>query len=129
MSNFHRRTAVRVVAIAAILFGVLTAIVGTRALLGAGPGYVIYLPLLRFNTIMGFAYVAVGVVAWRDLKLGVYGAAAIAVLNLVALAFVIHLYTPNGSIAMESLRAMTFRTGVWLVFFAGLAWANRGRLK
>jgi hypothetical protein len=123
--HLQGRRAVQAVAIAAAIFGVATAIVGTRALLGAGPGYVIYLPLLRFNAIMGLAYLAVGVIAWRHLKLAVYGAAAICVLNLLALAFIAYLYTPGGPIAKESLQAMAFRTVVWVVFFLVLAWANR----
>jgi hypothetical protein len=122
----HRRKAVVAVAIAAVLFGVLTVIVGVRALFGAGPGYVVYLPLLRFNTIMGIAYVAVGVIAWRNLKLAVYGAAAICVLNLFALGTIGYLYTPDGPIARESLRAMMLRTIVWLLLLLVLAWANRG---
>ena len=101
-------------------------IVGVRVLLGSNPGYIVYLPLLRFNTAMGLAYVAVGVIAWRNLKFGVYGAAGICVLNLFALGSIIYLYTPNGSIARESLQAMTFRTVVWLVLFLVLAWAIRG---
>jgi hypothetical protein len=121
----HRRKAVLVVAVAAALFGVVTAIVGARALLGASPGYAVYLPLLRFNTIMGIAYVAVGLFAWRNLKFAVYGAAAISLLNLVALASITYLYAPGGPIASESLRAMTFRTIVWLVFLVVLAWAHR----
>jgi hypothetical protein len=36
-----------------------------------------------------------------------------------------YLYTPSGSIARESLQAMTFRTIVWLVLFLVLVWASR----
>jgi len=123
--HLHGKRLVLAVAIAAVLFGVVTTIAGVRALLGADPGYIVYLPLLRFNTIMGIAYVAVGIIAWRSLKLGVYGAAAICVLNLSALGFIRYLYTPNGPIASESLQAMTFRTVVWFVLFLVLAWARR----
>jgi hypothetical protein len=113
------------VAIAAVLFGVVTMIAGARVLLGSDPGYVVYLPLLRFNTIMGVVYVAVGVIAWRSLRLGVYGAAAICVLNLVAIGAISYLYTPNGSIASTSVQAMTLRTVVWLALFLVLAWSSR----
>jgi hypothetical protein len=124
--HLHGKKVVLAVAIAAVLFGVVTMIVGVRVLLGSNPGYIVYLPLLRFNTAMGIAYVAAGVIAWRNLKFGVYGAAGICVLNLFALGSIIYLYTPNGSIARESLQAMTFRTVVWLVLFLVLAWASRG---
>ena len=124
--HLHGRKVVAAVAMAAVLFGIVTMIAGTRVLLGSDPGYVVYLPLLRFNTIMGAVYVAVGVVAWRSLRLGVYGAGAVCVLNLVALAVISYLYTPNGPIADTSVRAMTFRTVVWLVLLLALAWSSRG---
>ena len=125
MTVLHIRKVVAAVALAAVLFGVVTMIAGARVLLGADPGYVVYLPLLRFNCIMGVVYVAVGVIAWRNLRLGVYGAAAIFVLNLAALGAISYLYTPNGSIASTSVQAMTLRTVVWLAFFIILAWSNR----
>lgn len=125
MLNFHGKKLVLAVAMAAVLFGVATTIAGVRALLGADPGYIVYPPLLRFNIIMGVAYVAVGIIAWRSLKVGVYGAAAICVLNLSALGFIRYLYTPSGPIASESLQAMAFRTVVWIVLFLVLAWARR----
>jgi hypothetical protein len=124
--HFHSRKVILVVAITAVSFGIVTIIVGARVLLGSNPGYIVYLPLLRFNAAMGLAYVAVGVIAWRNLKFGVYGAAGICVLNLFALGSISYLYAPNGPIASESLQAMTFRTVIWLVLFLVLAWASRG---
>jgi hypothetical protein len=125
LPHLHGKKVVAAVAIVAVLFGVATMIAGARVLLGSDPGYVVYLPLLRFNTIMGVVYVAVGVIAWRSLWLGVYGSAAICVLNLVALGIISYLYTPNGSIATTSVQAMTFRTVVWLILFFVLAWSSR----
>ena len=125
MPILHMRKVVAAVAIAAVLFGVVTIVAGVRVLLGSNPGYVVYLPLLRFNTIMGVVYVAVGVIAWRSLRFGVYGAAAICVLNLVAIAAIGYLYAPNGSIASTSVQAMTLRTVVWLALFFVLAWSSR----
>jgi len=121
----HIRKVIAKVAIAAVLFGVVTIFAGARVLLGADPGYVVYLPLLRFNSIMGIIYVAVGVIAWRNPRLGVYGAAAICLLNLAALGAISYLYAPNGAIAGTSVQAMTLRTVVWLVFFFVLAWSSR----
>ena len=126
MLHFHSRKVILVVAITAVLFGIVTIIVGARVLLGSNPGYIVYLPLLRFNAAMGLAYVAVGAIAWRNLKFGVYRAAGICALNLFALGSISYLYTPNGPIASESLQAMTFRTVIWLVLFLVLAWVSRG---
>lgn len=119
---------VAAVAIAAVLFGVVTVMAGARVFLGADPGYVVYWPLLRFNTIMGLAYVVVGVLAWRRPRLGLYGAAAIFGLNLAALGAIGYLYAPNGPIASTSVWALTFRTAVWLVLLIVLAWAGRRSL-
>lgn len=126
LSSLHGRSKlVAGAAVGAVLFGVVTVVAGVRVLLGADPGYVVFAPLLRFNAIMGVVYVVVGVMAWRDLRLGVYGAAAVCVLNVAALLTVGYLYTPNGSIAVESVQAMTLRTVVWLALLGVLAWSSR----
>ena len=117
-------------AVVAVVFGVVTIGTGTRVLLGSDPGYVVYRPLLVFNTTMGIFYVIVGLVAWRKSRLGVYGAAGIAALNLIALCVIAYLYTPEGSIAGTSLQAMAFRTVVWIVLviaFARALGTNAGR--
>ncbi|MBE0547368.1 MAG: hypothetical protein IH627_06900 [Rubrivivax sp.] len=104
-------------AYSAVLFGIVTMIAGARVLLGADPGYVVYLPLLWSNTIMGAAYVLVGILALKSLGFGVHGAALICALNLSVLGAVLYKYTPNGFIAETSVVAMTFRTLVWLALF------------
>ena len=114
-----------ILALVAVLFGLATIIAGTRVLLGSDPGYIVFRPLLIYNTAMGIVYVSVGVIAWRNLKLGMYLAAAIFVLNLVVLASIYFLYIEGSSIAVDSLRAMSLRTVVWLVLFSGLWWLCR----
>jgi len=114
-----------VLALVATLFGLATIIAGTRVLLGSDPGYIVFRPLLIYNTVMGVVYVSAGVIAWRNLKQGLYMAAAIFILNLVVLAAIYFLYTEGSSIAVESLRAMSLRTIVWFVLFAGLGWLRR----
>jgi len=50
----------RIAAVAAVIFGLATVTAGGRVLLGySEPGYVVYQPLLIYNTLMGFVYVAV----------------------------------------------------------------------
>lgn len=115
----------RVLALVAILFGVLTLVAGTRILGGADPGYIVFRPLLIYNTAMGLAYVAAGVVAWRSAMKGKRAAAAIFLLNLLVLGAIAYLYQAGGDIAVQSLGAMTFRTAVWFLIFLGLAWAGR----
>ncbi len=114
-----------ILAVVAAVFGIVTIFAGTRVLLGSDPGYVVFRPLLIYNTGMGFAYIAAGYLAWRCLTCGRRLAAAIFVLNLLVLATLAILYADGGAVAKQSLAAMGFRTVVWLLLFAGLAWVSR----
>jgi hypothetical protein len=113
-----------VFALIAVLFGIATIIAGTRVLTGSDPGYIVFRPLLVYNTAMGIAYVAAGVIAWRSPDQGKHAAAAIFALNLLVLATISYLYATGSAVAINSVRAMTFRTVVWLVLFLGLAWMS-----
>ena len=114
----------RILAFAAALFGLVTIIAGTRVLEGSDPGYIVFRPLLIYNTAMGIVYVAAGVMGWISLDRGKYAAATIFVLNFLVLAAICYLYTEGNTVAIESLRAMTFRTVVWFVLFLGFAWMS-----
>jgi hypothetical protein len=111
-------------ALVAVVFGIVTIIASTSVLLGSGPGYVVFRPLLIYNAVMGPAYVATGVIAWRDRGRGRHAAAAIFVLNLFVLTAIGYLYATGSAVASESLRAMTLRTVVWLALFLGLGWVG-----
>ena len=115
----------RIAAVVAVAFGVATLVAGGRVLAGADPGYVVYRPLLIYNTLMGLAYVAAGVTIWFSRPRGKYAAFAIFVCNLLVLLGVVFLYADGGAIAIDSVRAMAFRTFVWLALFVVLAWKAR----
>lgn len=117
----HPRPARMITALAAIVFGIVTVFAGGRVLLGADPGYVVLRPLLGYNTLMGVAYVIAGVLIWRSIRLGTWAAALIFGLNLIVLLGILMVYRSGGVVAVDSLRAMTFRTVVWLVLFLA-AW-------
>jgi len=115
-----------IVSIIAIAFGLLTLLAGGRVLLGADPGYVVYLPLLIFNTVMGLFYVAAGLLAWRTLRGGRNLAALVFLANLTVLFGLFVLQASSGeAIAAQSLRAMSLRTVVWLALFIALWWPVR----
>lgn len=118
----------RLAAAIAALFGVATLFAGTRVLLGFDPGYTVFRPLLVYNVAMGAVYLAVGVAIWRNRTWGAYGAGAIFLLNLIVLAGIIILFRSGGAVAVESLRAMTLRTVVWLVLFVVVARLARHRV-
>ena len=118
MSRVPAVPVVRAVAAAiAVLFGALTLFAGGRVLLGSDPGYVVFRPLLIFNTTMGLAYLAAGVLLVRSPEQGRKAAGAIFVLNLVVLVSIVLIYRAGGGVAVDSLRAMTMRTVVWLGLF------------
>jgi hypothetical protein len=109
----------------AVLFGVATLFAGGRVLLGSDPGYQVFRPLLVYNTLMGVAYLAAGTTLWRSLKSGRYAAGAIFLLNLVVLVGILMVYRSGGGVAVDSLRAMTLRTVVWLGLFMTAWWLGR----
>lgn len=122
-ARHNSRLGQRTVAVVAAVFGLATIVAGGRVLTGwSDPGYVVYRPLLIYNTVMGVAYLAAGVVIWRSLHWGKVVAATIFVLNLVVLGGIVFLYMEGSPVAIDSLRAMTFRTAVWLALFVVLVW-------
>lgn len=123
--NGRSKLWVRSLAGVALVFGVATAAAGASVLAGRGTGYDVYRPLLIFNTVMGVAYATVGVLIWRDLSRGRFAAGVILALNLAMLGFVGHLFRTSDRVAVESVRAMTFRSAVWLVIFGVLVWIGR----
>jgi len=117
----------KALAVVGVGFGALTIVTGARVLLGADPGWLVYRPLLVYNTLMGAAYVAAGVLVWRGSRWGIRSAAAIVLLNLAVLIAVVAGHTAGAPIAENSVRAMVFRTVVWLALLVGLAWLGRGK--
>ncbi|MEO6975930.1 MAG: hypothetical protein ABI144_08665 [Gallionella sp.] len=116
-------------ALTAALFGLATMIAGGRVLAGSDPGYIVFRPLLLYNTAMGLAYVVAGVIAWRSVDRGKYAAATIFVLNFLVLGAIGYLYATGSAVAIDSVRAMILRSVVWLVLFLVLAWlGHRNRL-
>lgn len=109
----------------AVIFGLMTLIVGTRVLVGVDPGYQVFLPLLIYNTLMGAVYIAAGIAIWFSLRRGTSAAATIFTCNILVLAVIGYLFTNGADIAIESVRAMTLRTVVWLVLCVVLSWERR----
>ena len=114
-----------ILALVAAAFGVATLVAGGRVLAGADPGYVVFRPLLVFNTAMGVAYLVAAAITWRSIERGKFAAAAITLLNLLVFAVIGFLYATGHAVAIDSLRAMTFRTVVWFALSIGLVWMGR----
>lgn len=119
------KTTLALLSVIAVVFGVATIFAGGRVLAGADPGYEVFRPLVVFNTLMGFVYVATGILMWRSVERGRIAAFLIFVLNTFAWAVVILLYRLDLGVAVESVRAMALRTVVWLLLAMGAAWVVR----
>lgn len=125
MAQYKMRIVQTIVVAVALLFGVATLFAGGRVLLGSDPGYVVFRPLLIYNTVMGLAYLAAGMTLWRNVKAGRTAAGAIFLLNLLILVAIVVIYRSGGAVAIDSLRAMTLRTVVWLMLLLGASWLVR----
>ncbi len=110
----------------AIFFGLLTLGAGGSVLMGwRDPGYIVFMPLLVYNLAMGFAYIAAGLLGWRDAGYGEFLATMILLGNMAMLALIVVVYVRGGGVALHSLRAMTFRTLLWLGLYLGFRWLGR----
>jgi hypothetical protein len=128
MSSFRPQRSLQfILALVALLFGAATLFSGGRVLGGADPGYVVFRPLLLYNTGMGLAYVATAGLIWRHLPRALPASLTIACLNLLVLACAGFLLQEGQGVAEQSVLAMALRTGVWLALLVGVAWLLRRR--
>ena len=111
----------KVAALFAIVFGLLTIIsggsvlftTGAQQLAGNTVGFVLW-----FNFLAGFAYVIAGVGLWRRLRWAMWLSVAIATASLIVFAaFGLHILS-GGSYEMRTVAAMSLRTVVWLIISA-----------
>ncbi len=110
-----------ILATVALAFGLVTIVAGGRVLFGgADPGYVVFRPLLIFNSVMGAAYVAAGIAIWRGLRWTRYATGTLAALHLLALGALLFVFSSGRAVAVDSLRAMAFRSAVSLVLWIAL---------
>lgn len=121
-----KRQLPKILSILAILFGVITIFVGARVLLNSSdPGYIVFKPLLIFNTLMGFMYIWAGGVIWKNTFKGKYAAKWLVTLNLIVLiAITIIFILAENIVAIDSLFAMIFRAAIWIIILFGLFFTN-----
>ena len=103
----------RLVAVVAAIFGAATLLAGGRVLAGGDPGYVVFLPLLLFNTAMAVVDLVTAAITWLNPRRGRIWVRGVFLVNLLVLAAIVVLFAAGETIAVDSLGAMTFRTVVW----------------
>lgn len=111
---------VKFLSLIGVLFGIVTIISGGSVLSGSNPGYIVFLPLVIFNTVMGFVYILTGIVIWQNFSRAKAIAGIVFLLNLFMLITIGCLYMYGTDIATKSLGAISFRTVVWLIIYLGL---------
>lgn len=119
----RRPRSMTVVAIVAIVFGLVTLQSGGVVLFGPPEaqrlaGAVVPF-VLWFNFFSGIAYVAAGIGIWRMARWGFFIAAGLAVaIAVVCVAFGIHV-AGGGAFETRTLHALGFRLVVWIVIAVG----------
>lgn len=108
----------RIVALAAILFGVMTIKEGGSVVFVDGHGRAAagdYVPfVVRFNFLAGFAYVATGIGLWLEKNWATQLAVGIAAATLVVFAALGVHVAAGHAFEMRTAVAMTVRSVVWV---------------
>lgn len=130
MNNKNATLGIRIAAVIAVLFGLLTILSGGRALFGgaaaqAAAGDAVAF-VLWFNFAAGFAYVAAGIGLFLRAKWAVGTAAVIAITTLLVFAaFGVHILT-GGAFETRTVGAMVLRSLVWIaIAVVGYRASNR----
>ncbi len=85
------------------------------------PGYIIFVPLLIYNTIMGFFYTATGILIWQQHPKALQASKFIFLFNLLFLITLTLLYWTNFEVAFDSIKAMSLRTLIWGIIYFSLS--------
>lgn len=119
------RRGLRILAIVAIVFGLLTLVSGGAVVLDVGearPAAGAYVPfVVWFNTLAGFAYVAAGIGLWAERLWAAWLAVFLAATTLAVFAGFALYIAAGGAHEPRTVGAMGLRSLVWVVI-AALAW-------
>jgi FtsH-binding integral membrane protein len=116
----------RLAAILAIVIGLLSIKAGASVLLGtSAPTYPVLQWLVIYNVALGFVSLIAGIGLWMQHKWGITLATIIASLHGIVFITLISMFALEKTVAQKSIMAMLFRTTIWLVIIALLAWKNK----
>ncbi len=122
MIGSSRSVSIWTMAIIAVLFGLVTIIVGGQVLFGdsqyrqAAGNYVLY--VVWFNFVAGFCYLIAGVGIFARQAWAVWLSLAIAVATCIVFGiFGLHIYN-GGLYELRTVAAMSLRSVLWFLIFA-----------
>jgi len=103
----------KIAAILALFIGVMSVFAGSKVLLGIDTKqYTILNWLVLYNVLFGVISIIAAYLVWKNSLLS----KKIVVLILVThTSIALYLYFFNESVALESIKAMVFRVGIWIV--------------
>ncbi len=97
------------------LIGIMSVISGSTVLLGLREvQYTVLNGLLVYNVAVGALSVIIAYLIWKNFMLSKKYISLILIFHASVLAY---LYFFSETVAMESIKAMTFRVGIWILIF------------
>ncbi len=106
----------RIAAVLALTIGLLTIVAGGSVLLGIETKPYHIVPwLLRYNVLMGFVSLAAGLGLWMEKNQAAMFARTILVCHGAVFLSLSAMYLLGKTVAVNSIMAMLFRTGIWIV--------------
>lgn len=95
--------------------GIMSVISGSMVLLGLREvGYTVLNGLVVYNVAIGMLSIITAILIWKTFTLSKKLISLILILHASVL---VYLYFFSETVAMESIKAMTFRVVVWLIIF------------
>jgi len=105
----------KIAAILALLIGIMSVISGSMVLLNYNiPNYNVLNWLVIYNVILGGISIIAAILMWKNNKSVRKIILAILISHLLVF---LYLYFLSQEVAVESIKAMCFRTSVWTVIF------------
>lgn len=102
-------------AILALLIGGISVIAGSKVLLGLDvKNYTVFNCLIIYNIILGIISMIVAFLIWKNLKSSKKMTITILASHTLVLTY---LYFFSEAVALESIKAMSFRVSIWIVIY------------
>ena len=100
----------------AVVIGILPIITGTKVLTGTfTPNYTVLTWLVIYNITAGFLSIAAGILIWKPKKISFTLTSVIAAAHITVLSLLLTVF--SSTVSTNSVKAMVFRSVVWIVIF------------